>query len=397
MPETKPKNVAAIVTEYRRHSHADVIVGKILEGLNYQGKTHPRMKIASMFVDQFPDTDMSRDLAKRYKFPIYKTIEQAITLGRNGVNVDGVLCIAEHGNYPKNKLGQQLYPRRRFFEAVTRVFERHKKVVPVFNDKHLSATWEDAKWMYDRARKLHIPFMAGSSLPVTWRRPPLSPEKNTPFVEAVQVGYGGLESYGFHALESLQCLVERRRGGETGVRSVQFLNGDEMWKAIDRRIWSQKLLDDALELVPAHAKGDYRKLTTRNSSRAGVFLIDYRDGFKAAMAMMNGYVYEGDGGAFCFAGRVRGKDKPLATHFYLQNIDPFGHFGWLVKAIDQFMQTGHAVYPVERTLLTTGILNAAMNSRAAKNRRIATPYLNISYQPTNWGFAKEPVPKPVKR
>src|SRR5262249_43957370 len=174
---TQPKKVAAIVTEYRRWSHADVIVGKIIEGFYYDGKDRPDMRLASLYVDQFPDKDMSRDLARKFKFPIYDTIEKALTLGGKKLAVDGVLCIGEHGKYPTNARGQILYPRRRFFEEVTKVFAKSRKAVPVFNDKHLAATWKDAKWMYDKSRELFVPFMAGSSVPLTWRKPVLKLEK----------------------------------------------------------------------------------------------------------------------------------------------------------------------------------------------------------------------------
>jgi hypothetical protein len=276
------------------------------------------------------------------------------------------------------------------------VFERSGRSVPVFTDKHLAATWEDALWMYNRARELHVPLMAGSSLPVTWRRPELTLPENCDLREAVQLGYGGVESYGFHALESLQCLVENRRGGESGVRSVQFLSGEAMWPALDRGVWSRQLLEAALERVPAHANGDYRQLTARNDS-AGVFLIEYRDGFKAAVAMMNGYVYEGDGGAFCFAGRLAGRPQPVSTLFYLQNNDPFGHFAHQLRAIDFMMQTFHPPYPAERTLLTTGILEAVMISKHENSRRVPTPHLDIRYQPTGWPYATDAVPPAVQR
>jgi hypothetical protein len=394
MPE--PKKVAAIVTEYRRHSHADVIVGKILEGYNYDGKDGPRLKLVSMFVDQFPDKDMSRDLAKKYGFKLCNTIEEALLLGGKELAVDGVLSIGEHGKYDDNAKGQKLYPRRRFFEAITDVFAKVKKSVPVFNDKHLAATWDDAKWMYDRSRELFVPFLAGSSLPVTWRRPELKLPRDCELVEAVQVGYGPFEGYGFHALEALQCMLERRKGAETGVQGVQCLQGEAMWKALDDGRWSKQLLEAALAKVPSHAKGDYRELSGKDKS-AGVFLIDYRDGFRAAVAMMNGYVYEGDGGAFCFAGRLKGEEQPRACLFYLQQPDPFAHFAYLVKAIDATIQTGHAVYPVERTLLTTGILDAVMTGRAEKNRRVDTPHLAIKYAPVDWPFATDPVPAAIKR
>jgi hypothetical protein len=390
------KRVAAIVTEYRHHSHADVIVGKILEGFNYDGREGPALRLVSMHVDQFPEGDMSRNLAQKFKFSLTKTIDEALTLGGKSLAVDGVLCIGEHGKYPTNERGQILYPRRRFFEGVTNTFARLGRSVPVFSDKHLAATWEDALWMYNRARELFVPLLAGSSLPVTWRRPALELPRHRELVEAVQIGYGPFEGYGFHALESLQCLAERRRGGESGVRAVQCLQGEEMWRAMDRGDFSRTLLEAALARVPAHAQGDFRALTQKTRD-AGVMLLQYRDGFKAAVAMMNGYVHEGDGGAFTCALQVRGQDKPLSTHFYLQQPDPFAHFAYQLRAIDAMMQTGHAPYPVERTLLTTGVLDAVMISKSDKNRLLQTPYLDIRYQATNWPFALDPIPKAIKR
>jgi hypothetical protein len=390
------KPIAAVVTEYRLHSHADVIVGKILEGYQYDGGAGPDMKLVSMYVDQFPAGDMSRALAAKHGFRIFDTVEGALTRGGKSLAVDGVLSIGEHGNYPDNAKGQKLYPRRRFFEAICRAFAQAHKSVPVFNDKHLAATWADARWMYDRARELHVPLMAGSSLPVTWRRPPLELPRDCDLAGAVQIGYGPFEGYGFHALEGLQCMVERRKGGETGVRAVQCLRGPDMWKAMDDLAWSRSLLEAALKLVPAHAGGDYRERTAKTND-AAVFLVDYRDGLRAATVMMNGYVYEGDGGAFCFACQVRGEPNPHATHFYLQQPDPFAHFAYQVRAIDAMVQTGHPSYPAERTLLVTGILDAVMTSAAEGHRRIETPHLDIRYQPVDWPFTRDPVPKPIQR
>jgi hypothetical protein len=394
MPEPKP--VAVIATVYRRHSHADVIAGKILEGPNYDGKDPYGIRVASMYVDQFPDKDMSRDLARRFGFRLCKTIDEALTLGGDKLAVEGVLNIGEHGDYPKNDRGQILYPRRKFFEEVTTTFARLKRAVPVFNDKHLAATWDDAKWMYDRARELMVPFLAGSSLPLTWRKPDVSLPKDCELTEAVGLGYGPFEGYGFHALEALQCMVERRKGGETGVKAVQALSGEAMWNALDRGEFSKELLEETIRRAPAHAKGDYRELTAK-AKDAGVWLIEYRDGFKATVAMLNGFLHEGDGGAFCFAGRLKGEDRPRSCQFYLQQPDPFAHFAIQVKAIDTLVRTSHPPFPVERTLLTTGILDVIMTSHHAGGKRIETPHLAIAYQPTDWPHATGPIPKTIKR
>ncbi|MBX9679890.1 MAG: hypothetical protein K2X38_14100 [Gemmataceae bacterium] len=395
-PPNDAKRVAAIVTEYRRHSHADVIVGKILEGFNHQNRDYPRLRLVSLFCDQFPQRDMARALAKQHGFRLVDRIEDSLTLGGNEVAVDGVLCIGEHGNYPDNDRGQKLYPRRRFFEAATDVMARLKKPAPIFNDKHLSTNWRDAKWMVDRARELRAPFMAGSSIPVTWRRPDLQLPKDCEITEIVQVGYGPFEGYGFHALEGMQCMAERRKGGETGVRSVQCLQGQAMWDAMDRGIFSRTLLEAAMGRVPAHARDDYRKLTA-SARDAGLFLIEYRDGLKAALAMLNGWAHEGDGGAFTFACSIKGEERPRSCLFYLQQPDPFGHFAHQLRGIESMILTGRPAYPVERTLLTTGILEAVMISVAEKQRRVETPQLEVRYEPTDWAHATGDPPAVIKR
>jgi hypothetical protein len=397
MPPAAPRSVAGIATVYFRWSHADVILGKLLEGYLHDGGEKPSIRLASLYVDQFPERDLSKGLAKKHGFRLCKTIPEALTLGGDKLAVDGVLLIGEHGDYPHNEKGQLLYPRRRFFEETAKVFEKVGKSVPVFNDKHLAATWDDAKWMYDKARELYVPFLAGSSLPVTWRKPTLTLPKGCEITAAVQLGYGPLEGYGFHALESLQCMVERRKGGETGVKAVQCLQGQAMWEAMDAGKFSKPLLEETIRIVPAHAKGDYREPTAK-AKDAAVFLVEYRDGLTAAVAMLNGFVHEGDGGAFCFAGQLKGEEKPRSTHFYLQQPDPFAHFAYQVRAIESLVNTGHAPYPVERTLLTTGVLDAAMTSRHDGGKRVETPHLEkVAYRPTDWPHATDPIPKPIKR
>ena len=86
----KPK-VAAIVTDYRNNTHADVICGKILEGFRQDGGVGPELELVSMFTDQVNDGDLSRSLEKKHGFKITGSIEEAITLGTNKLQVQGVL------------------------------------------------------------------------------------------------------------------------------------------------------------------------------------------------------------------------------------------------------------------------------------------------------------------
>ena len=376
-----PLPVAAVITEYRNNSHADVIVGKILAGFKQDGGPGPALKLASLYVDQFPKNDMSRELSRKHGFPIVPTIEEAITLGTDQVQVAGVLSIGEHGNYPFTaETKQHMYPRRRFFDAIAGTFRKHGKVVPVFNDKHLAYNWAASKHMYDTALKMKIPFMAGSSLPVTWRLPATVLPVGSVIEEALGIGYGGLEAYGFHALETFQCLTERRHGGETGVAAVQAIRGEKIWQSQQAGRWSKELLQAAL--AAAQIKVTDQQLKTRLSKQSAFYLIDYRDGLQGTVAMINGV-----GAQFGIALKLRGQTKPFVNWFKLQDAKPFSHFAELLKGIEKMIQTGKPVYPVERTLLTSGILDRVMHSLHQDGKRLETPELAIRYQPTNWGFA----------
>jgi hypothetical protein len=133
------KQIAAIVTQYFLHSHADVIVGKYLAGFpTDEGLISPRVQIVSMYLDQVHSNDIGVAAAKEHGVPLYPSIRQALTLGGAELAVDGVLLIGEHGDYPVNERGQTLYPRRPFFEQIAAAIATSGRVVPVFSDKHLA-------------------------------------------------------------------------------------------------------------------------------------------------------------------------------------------------------------------------------------------------------------------
>ena len=234
--ESPTRRVAAIVTEYRHNSHADLFVSRLLltDMLDGNGRDSP-LKLASLYTDQRPQNDISRLLAASHRFPIKASIADALTLGSDQLAVEGILLIAEHGDYPFSATGNHQFPKRRFWEEVLKVFRKSGRVVPVFADKHLSDNWADAKFIYDSARDLKIPLMAGSSLPVTWRYPPRDVAQGERVREIVALTYHTTDSYGFHGLEAVQAYGGTAlRGGESGVRSVQCLLGDSVWKG-DRR------------------------------------------------------------------------------------------------------------------------------------------------------------------
>jgi hypothetical protein len=360
--------VAAIVTEYRVPAHADVIVSKLLEGYSLYGEwTEPRIEVASLYLDQVPGNDIGREMAAKHNVPIFPTIGETIGVGAPGVNVDGVLLIGEHGHYPVNELGQVLYPRRRFFDAAIATMCGAGRTVSVFNDKHLSWSFPYAKSMYDTAQRLGIPFLAGSTLPIAWRIEPLVWPLDTEVNDVLGIGYGPIESYGFHTLEMVQCMAERRRGGETGVSAVQCLEGDSVWDVAGDR-WSPDLFDAAAATIGQ----DGSALRAQRPETAVAFLVTYRDGTRATVIMLDGIIRQ-----FGFAGRANnGID---ACEFRLQGGNPHGHFTFLVRQIESMVITGRAPYPVERTLLVSGILDAVMRSRHEGHVTVKTPELDISY------------------
>ena len=383
----RPKRpVAGVATVYRRNSHAHVILGKILEGFNQDGGPGPDLELVSLYMDQYPEGDMSRELAKKYGFRLAKTIDEAINLGGDTVQVAGVLSIGEHGNYPYDPVtSQHMYPRKRFFDEIVAALKRGGKFVPVFNDKHLSWRTDEAIAMYRTAKDLGIPFMAGSSIPVAWRIPALELPLGCDMRGALAIGFGGFEAYGFHALEGLQCMVERRNGGEVGVESVRAVRGAPVLEAEQQGYWSRDLLAAALLAQSTELPDKWRQAVTKHP----FYLIDYRDGFKACVAMFSGTAEN-----FSFACQLKGQSTPTAAKFALQGGPPYRHFEWLVKASEHMVHTGKPSYPVERTVLTTGIIDAAMRSLSKEGKRIETPLLNIPYRAITWAHAPGSPPKP---
>jgi hypothetical protein len=387
MPSGK---LAAVVTVYRKYSHAQHIVDRLLDGYGWNGTYHhPPLDLVALYVDQVGEDDLSRERAARHpSMKIYPTIAEALTCGGSKLAVDGVVIVGEHGHYPRNEKGQTEYPRYRFFQEVVKVFRSSNRTVPVFNDKHLSWNWEWAKEMYETSRSMSFPFMAGSSLPVTWRIPSIEMPLGSSIREAVCVCYGGVDSYDFHGLETLQCMVERRRGGEAGVQSMQAYRGDRFWEALEKRIWSPELMDAALirshTLTPARP-GFNDIFPTHDEMRRLVkdpvaYTYEHQDGLRCTMLLMSGLVKD-----FNFAARLDQASNIFSTQMYLPMPDGrttlATFFSPLMFNVEQMFLTGKATYPIERTLLTTGLTASGVESLYRDQTRISTPHLGITYQP----------------
>ena len=388
--------LALITTIWGWRNHANHMGERFLNGYPLDGKWHrPPMDVAGVFVAQRPEGDLTQQRADKHGFAIYPTIAEALRLGTDKLAVDAVLLIGEHGDYPNNEKGQKLYPRYEFFEQIAAVFKQDGRAVPLFNDKHLSYSFARAQRMVATARELGFPMLAGSSLPVTFRLPPLELSLGCDLEDALMIGVGGSDAMDYHALEAMQCMVERRGGGETGVAAVQLVDGDQVWRAGQDGRWSRRLLEGALARSDSRSgmglsdgrpqdlahSGELEQLVEKPSA----YFIEYKDGFQATLLMLNGAVQD-----WTFAARVN--DQVLSTQFLLPGQPNVVYSAALMNRVEEMFATGRAPYPVERTLLVSGMLERCLESRLNGHRRLQTPELDVAYQapPTSqfWGALK---------
>lgn len=381
------KRLAIVTTVWRYGSHAWHMATRFLVGYPRRGRWHrPPLDVVSAYVDQRPKEDLSGARSKEFGFPIYKTVAEALRCGGKLLAVDAVLLIGEHGNYPTNEYGQKQYPRYRLFKDIADVFRADGRSTPVFNDKHLSWKFTWAKEMVAWSRELKFPFLAGSSLPVTWRMPAIEMPYGAEVEEALGVAYGPTDIYDFHALEMMQCMLERRRGGERGVDSVHALRGDAVWKAMQsgsfaKGGWSPRLWEACLSRCQTlrQPKSFSHRYPTNAQIREWVkdpvaYRIHYSDGVRATMLLMNGLVTD-----FTFAARLKGQSEPLSTLFYLPPNPNVVYSAALMDNAEQMFLSGKAPYPVERTLLTSGLVEAGLQS-LAKGKPLQTPHLAVRYE-----------------
>jgi hypothetical protein len=434
-PGERPLRLAILGSVYRYQSNMQTIADRFLVGYPYDGEWHmPKVQVVSVYVDQLarqaeaapspyelamtgakvapassakgtagglgrevavgaqpapeklePMSDLSRARSQQFGFRLCSNIPEALRCGGDRIAVDAVLTIVEQDDYPSNDRGQILLPSYDFIQQCVQVFEDERRGVPYFNHKQLSFSFEQAQTMVKTASHLRFPLLAGSSLPVTWRLPDVDIPLGAEVEEAVMVGVGALDGMDFDALEALQCMMERRKGGETGVKAVQLLEGDDVWAAGNAGRWSRDLLSSALSRSDTPLGLTELDGRTQDLVASGVlpqlvknpaaYCIEYSDGTRATLLMLNGAIMD-----FNISARVAGHGL-VSTQFFLPPAPNRSYSACLAAKIEQMFQTGSAAYPVERTLLTSGVLEACLNSRHKLNQRLETPQLAVSYLP----------------
>jgi hypothetical protein len=435
-PAQQPLRLAILGSVYRRQSQMQMLADRFLVGYPYEGEWRlPNVKVVSMYVDQQAriaaaapsgyelsmtgaklapagpgpgtagpakqhsaaaqartepaekleqENDLSKERAQQFGFRLCSNIPEALRCGGDRIAVDAVLTVVEQDDYPSNSSGQILLPNYDFFQQCAQVFQDEGRGVPYFNHKQLSFSFAQAQSMVETARRLRFPLLASSSLPLTWRLPEVDVPLGAEVQEAVMVGMGGLDGMDYDALEALTCMLERRKGGETGVKAVQLLEGDDVWAAGNSGRWSKDLLSSALSRSDTPQGLTVLDGRTQDLVASGVlpqlvknpiaYCLEYNDGTRATLLLLNGAIAD-----YNIAVRVVGEEL-VSTQFFVPPPPNHADTACLAAKIEDLFQTQRTAYPVERALLVSGVLEACLQSRHRLNQRLETPQLAVNYQ-----------------
>ena len=277
---------------------------RFLVGYPIDGRWHrPPLEVVVGLRRSDPENDLSRKRSAEFGFKIYPDDRRSPPLRRRKLAVDAVLIIGEHGKYPDNEFGQTKYPRYEFFKQVTDVFRKDGRVVPVFNDKHLSWKWEWAKEMVDTRAKLKVPFLAGSSLPVTWRMPSIEMPYGAEVEEMLvhRLGRRGqlrLPRAGDDPVHGRAASRRRDRRGRPSRGCAATRCGRRWTPAVGRRAAGTRGCSRRASAAPRRWRSRRRSATaTRPPEQIRewvkdpvAYRIEYADGLRATMLLMNGLV-----------------------------------------------------------------------------------------------------------
>jgi hypothetical protein len=388
------KRIAAITSTFSMRSVADNIITRLLQGYWIGNSFHEsQCNVVSLYVDQMEAIGLGPRISEAYGIALTHSVPEALMSGKGSLAVDGVVLICDDDidDVVRARSSQDL--KFRLFEQIVNVFRKTGRSVPVFCAGRLAADLDHAKRMQQWSREMSFPLMAGAPTAVTFRRPdldyplphdfddaPLGDRAHhelplgVDFDEALVICPSGLAA-AFGGLEIAEAFLERRRGGETGVRSLECLLDAAVWKSAQDGHWSTELMHAAW----ARAK-ETGNLRPEEAEHPELCLIEYNDGTRSAILSLGDMVSE-----FLAAFRLKGRKEIDSTLCYM----PAGsanEFSMLVEGITRMVMTGVCPYPIERSLLTTGVFFEWLGLRHQSGGKIETPTLNIAYAASEHSF-----------
>jgi len=226
-------------------------------------------------------------------------------------------------------------------------------------------------------------------VPLGERRPMLEMPAGGAIDTALSMHGGGLESYDFHAFEVLESFIESRRGGESGIAGVQLIAGERFVEYAQSSAWPAELVNIALAAEnQAAMERQTRPIATTSRPHPDVgdhaILIEHVGGLRTIL-----HKHGKSSDRWNFVARLKNDQAPFHTAIINGPWGNFNLFSALSHAIAHFFKTSKSPYPVERTLLASGLLDAAMRSHAAGGKVIETPELHFSYETSDWSRFRE--------
>ena len=373
------RKIAFLLDEFTTPSPAQQLLDRFLIG-------YPRDGV----LRRFEGTQVSAYLAvsiesnfgerpKEFDLDVAHTVEEAVA------DADAVVIVSRRPGAQAN-------------EAFLKIaLERAPEGAACFVHGALANSLTTARTLAATAAARRIALVAGTPLSVTWRLPPVELPAGTPLTEAlivVQVNPQAIQATPpsppatlagaeLHALDGLLPVIERRRGGESGIRTVRFLEGKELWRAGQKGLWSWPLL--AAALSRSHTPQGDPVLDGRTQDLVGLglvpklarnprgWLLEHRDGLRSTILVLDGVVAD-----FNFA--VRAKNGEIVSAQLFRAPPPAEHhFNRLAAVMEDFFRSGKSPWPIERNLLSAGLLETFAKPSSLSGRRVETSELGIAY------------------
>jgi hypothetical protein len=376
------RKIAFLLEEFSKPSPAQQLVDRFLAGYVIDGEfRRSPFESASGYVMLSSNPPDLEQRIKDFKLVVAPRAEQAVE------GADAVVIASRKPGALANE---------RFVQIA---LERAPEGGACFVHGALANSLGRAQELVGLARSRKIALLAGTPLCVTWRLPEVELPPATPLSEALIVVQANpspsqtsppappssLRGAELHALEGLLPVIERRRGGESGVRSIRFLEGRDLWKAGDKGNWSWQLL--AAALSRSHSPQGDPVLDGRTQDLVGLglvpklarnprgWLLEHRDGLRSTILVLDGVVAD-----FNFAVRVQ-NGSIVSAQLFRTPSPAEQHFSRLTAVMEDFFRTGKLPWPTERNLLVAGLLERFGQPSNRTGRVVPASGLEIAYQP----------------
>jgi hypothetical protein len=363
-----PRHIAFVLEDFALQTPAQQLLDRFLLGYRRAGVFH-KIEGVRLTAARAGNFESSPAVSELLSARSTETALQLTDLPAAAREADALVIV------PKNDAPAPAEP------VISAALNHAKRGAACFVFGALATNFAAARTLSALAAARQITLAAGTTLPVTWRLPQVDLPTGARVDEALIVVQGPSPLAQLHALDGLLPVLERRAGGERGVRQVKFLSGRELWRAGDRREWSWPLLSAALSRSDS-PQGD-TILDGRTQDLVGLgqvpklatnprgWVLEHADGVRTALLALDGVVAD-----YNFAVRLADGSN-LSAQLFRAPVPAQEHYSLLAATLDDFFRTGTPPWPASRSLLTAGLLDACRQAAAQPGVRLPTPELSF--------------------